>query len=640
MATVRGGGLLAAAIAEAVPDRPEVVIAASDAWELPERVPAAVWLPVRVELGRVVIGPAETPGTPSCGECLRIRTSRARQTQPKIDAVLAAHRDRLATRPSAWLTGPGADLVAVLVAEEVDRLAGGGTARTSAATVCVDLATMTVSRHRFLPEPLCPVCGDLPEDREEMADLTLSSRPKLGPDVHRVRAVADELDALLDTYVDAETGLVRLVKRGTQGGLVVAGAMMPIRIHQPAEPGATVEPAVAVEPGVGRSRSYRTSELTGLLEALERYGGVEPGGKRTMVRAGFAEVSDRALDPRTLGVHPAESYRMDGFRFREFSEDAVCRWVWGYSFGRKEPVLVPETVAYYYVQHRDLDDRPFVYEISNGCALGSCLEEAILYGLLEAVERDAFLMTWYARLRLPRINLAGAKDRSIPLQAAAITAETGYEVLVFDSTMEHGIPSGWAMAVRPDGLAGAEHLPKTVCAAGAHLTLERAIMSALSELGPLLADFVGRFPAEQARAREMVRDPALVTTMHDHSMLYGADEAFGRLRFLVDAPGRRDLDGRAEFRNADLRDDLTEVLARIEAAGMDVVVVDQTTPEHQAGGFSCVKVLMPGAVPMTFGYHNRRIDGLPRLLRVPHLLGYAGTPLSYPDLNPHPHPFP
>lgn len=628
MATVIGTGLLAAAIAEAVPDQPTVVVAASDAWELPDRVPDAVWLPVRVELGRVVVGPVETPGTPGCVECLRIRTSRARQTQGKIDAVLAAYGDQLATQPSTWLTGSGADLVAMLVAEEADRLSGGGTARTSAATVCVDLATMAVSRHSFLPEPLCPVCGDLPEDSEEMADLVLSSRPKLGPDVHRVRAVADELDALLDTYVDAETGLVRLMKRGTQGGLVVAGAMMPIRIHN------------AVESGVGRSRSYRTSELTGLLEALERYGGVEPGGKRTVVRASFAEVSDRALDPRTLGVHPAESYRMDCFRFREFGEDQVCRWVWGYSFGRKEPVLVPETLAYYYIQHRDLDDRPFVYEISNGCALGSCIEEAVLYGLLEAVERDAFLMTWYGRMPLPRINLASATDRSLPLQAAAITAETGYEVLVFGSTMEHGIPSGWAMAVRPDGIAGGKHLPKTVCAAGAHLTLERAIMSALSELGPLLADLVGRFSGEKARAQEMVRDPSLVTTMHDHSTLYGADEAFGRLRFLVDSPARRDLDGRTEFRNADLRDDLTEVLARIEAAGMDVVVVDQTTPEHQAGGFSCVKVLMPGAVPMTFGYCNRRIDGLPRLLELPHRLGYADTPLSYQDINPHPHPFP
>ncbi|MET9239211.1 YcaO-like family protein [Nonomuraea sp. NPDC003709] len=38
------------------------------------------------------------------------------------------------------------------------------------------------------------------------------------------------------------------------------------------------------------------------------------------------------------------------------------------------------------------------------CALGGSMAEALLYGLLETVERDAFLMTWYGRLPVPRIE--------------------------------------------------------------------------------------------------------------------------------------------------------------------------------------------------------------------------------------------
>jgi len=68
--------------------------------------------------------------------------------------------------------------------------------------------------------------------------------------------------------------------------------------------------------------------------------------------------------------------------------------------------------------------------------------------------------------------------------------------------------------------------------------------------------------------------------------------------------------------------------------------VDQTSPEHRAGGFVCVKVIIPGTLPMTFGHHHRRVDGLPRLATVPHRLGYAARPLAPSDLNPHPHPFP
>ncbi|MBE1589930.1 hypothetical protein H4W80_008188 [Nonomuraea angiospora] len=57
-----------------------------------------------------------------------------------------------------------------------------------------------------------------------------------------------------------------------------------------------------------------------------------------------------ALDPRTLGEHDTSSYETDGFAFRPFTEDAVCDWVWGHSFGRRAPILAPESLAYYYVR--------------------------------------------------------------------------------------------------------------------------------------------------------------------------------------------------------------------------------------------------------------------------------------------------
>ena len=71
--------------------------------------------------------------------------------------------------------------------------------------------------------------------------------------------------------------------------------------------------------------------------------------------------------------------------------------------------------------------------------------------------------------------------------------------------------------------------------------------------------------------------------------------------------------GEDRFTGADLTADLFAMTDAVIAAGMDVVVVDQTTPEHVAGGFSCVKVLVPGALPMTFGHRYRRLDHLPRL---------------------------
>ena len=59
---------------------------------------------------------------------------------------------------------------------------------------------------------------------------------------------------------------------------------------------------------------------------------------------------------------------------------------------------------------------------------------------------------------------------------------------------------------------------------------------------------------------------------------------------------------------------------------MDVVVVDQSDPAvRDELGLYAAKVLVPGALPMTFGHVYRRTRGLPRLLEVPWRLGRLPT---------------
>jgi ribosomal protein S12 methylthiotransferase accessory factor len=621
------------------PQDGRVLVTASDGWDCRdyERIQALCaahgtsWLPVRTELGRAVLGPFYTPGEARCVQCAEQRRSLANEYYAARESVRQRYA-QLTDQPSSWLTVVAARTVAAVTADEVIRSGRPRSGRTRHALVYVDLDTLAVSTHRFLPDPLCPACGTLPVDNPVAARITLRPRPKPSPDTYRVHPLGEaDADRLRQTYVDEETGLIRQVLTASSGGLAVGAAAMRTRYQ------------AGAELSWGRTRRYRSSEIVAMLEALERYGGMAPGGRRSVVLASFAEVRDSALDPRTLGLYPAERYARPGFPFQPFDADRVCRWVWGYSFAQREPILVPQAYAYYRAHVANPDDPSFAYEISNGCALGGCLEEAILYAILEVVERDAFLLAWYARLPAARIDLSSARDRSIPVLAEAIEAETGYQVLAFDTTTEHGIPSVWAMAVHPPGT----EQPALACAAGAHLDPELAASRALSELGPILVDLIKRYPGVAERGRAMVGDPSLVVTMEDHSVLYANHEASARLDFLTTAAQSRNFadirrrHGVADaFRNTDLTDDLTEVVRRLQRHGLDVVVVDQTTPEHRAGGFSCVKAIVPGMLPMTFGHDNRRIHGLPRLFEVPKLLGYCDRALPPQDVNPHPHPFP
>lgn len=276
-----------------------------------------------------------------------------------------------------------------------------------------------------MPDPLCPVCGDLPIDRAEDARLVLERRPKHGPRSYRYEDPVQRLEQLKDLYVDKFCGVLHSLRRDTQGGLAVAGAQMKLRRHE------------WVEPGFGRSRNYEESEATAILEALERYGGVQPGGRRTVVEASFAELGEDAVDPRLFGSHPRSTYDDPDIHYRDFDPHTPYRWVWGHSLTHDRPRLVLESQAYYYVAH-DTGPAPYLYEVSNGCALGSTLEEAALHGLLEVAERDAFLLAWYRRLALPRLRPDTARQHPVETQLRMVERETGYQIHLHDQTMENG----------------------------------------------------------------------------------------------------------------------------------------------------------------------------------------------------------
>lgn len=67
-------------------------------------------------------------------------------------------------------------------------------------------------------------------------------------------------------------------------------------------------------------------------------------------------------------------------------------WVESFSLFNKKKKLLPLQYAYYNAPN--IINR-FILGNSNGCALGSSPEEAILHGLLEFIERDVFINYWF-----------------------------------------------------------------------------------------------------------------------------------------------------------------------------------------------------------------------------------------------------
>ncbi|UQZ85130.1 YcaO-like family protein [Paenibacillus konkukensis] len=612
------GGMAGADLALTLHDgwQPGIHLRAEE--ELP---PAGIpWLRACVLFGEGLVGPLVKPGAPGCSQCADARLHMAGQDRPSMWRLRRKLAEEGGTERDAWDARGGMLQLALLTAAQSRKALERPDEADSGLMHIVNMHTLAISRHRVLPDAHCPVCSRIRDDTEAAARITLQPNPKERPDSYRIRSMEELRDALAADYLDSRTGLLNAAVTDLVSPFADASVNLPLMNE---DVGAA-----------GRTHSYEASRLTAMLEGLERYSSIRPRGKRTSVYGSYQELREQALDPVKTGVHSAEQYALPGYPFRPFDPEAPLRWVWGYSFLQERPILVPESLAYY----GSGGGQSFVFESSNGCALGGSLEEAVLHGILEVAERDAFLMTWYARLPLPRLDLSTAGDAELNLMLARLEAVADFDVRFYNATMEYGIPSVWGIAVnrKRQGL-------RLLCGAGAHPDPVRAVKGAVHELAAMALNLGPKLAGDLERYEAMLRDSSLVARMEDHSLLYGLPEAQERLGFLLD-DSRPARSFAAEFPAkkiyADLTDELRALLRSLGRRQLDVIAVDVTAPEIARNGLFCVKVLIPGLIPMTFGHSFTRLTGLERLLTVPAELGYADRPLTPDQLNEFPHPFP
>lgn len=613
---------------EVVPGETALVLVLHDNWypsihQKAEEVlqPTGIpWIRGFVSFGEGVVGPLVQGSSPGCSNCADIRKIMAGRERTEMFDVRQQLKERKEKSSDAWASNTGLLQMSFYIADAAQKILQGDQSFLKERILLINLKTQRSSWHSFLPDPLCPVCGQLPDDSANGARIKLKQSPKISMDNYRCRSMDALKKVLAKDYLDQKTGFMNSKMKD----LVPPFADVVINL-----------PLLVGDEGVaGRTHSYALSESTAILEGLERYCGLAAHGKRTVVHDTFRNLEGNALNPIKVGIHAQEQYAQPGFPFHPFNPDRSINWVWGYSFLEERPILVPELLAYYSLGCGD----GFVYETSNGCALGGSLEEAIFHGIMEVVERDSFLMAWYAQLTLPRLDPYSVNDQELQLMIERVRAVAGYDLHFYNSTMENGIPSIMAIAKnrKQKGL-------NLICAAGAHLDPLKAVKSAIHELAAMMMTLDDKFEENQEELLRMLQDPSLVRKMDDHGLLYGMPQAEERLQFLLDEnrPLRKfDDEFKWKTKHTDLTEDLQDILTVFRDLNLDVIVVDQTTSETIRNGLHCVKVLIPGMLPMTFGHHLTRVTGLERVLRVPMELGYTSQPLKFEELNPHPHPFP
>jgi ribosomal protein S12 methylthiotransferase accessory factor len=429
--------------------------------------------------------------------------------------------------------------------------------------------------------------------------------------------------------------LMRLVSHRT--GIIKSLFLLPKGATDPTPPyiycalladysyGREEEPAVA---GVGKGETREAAKVRAIAEAVERYCATQPDPRRSF-RACLAGLQQRAVDPTDCVLYSDRQYATPGFSYARFSRQTTMTWTYGMMLPDDEIVVVP-AILVYLSRTWERQSEYICLPTSNGLAAGLDIDMAILNGLLEVIERDAFMISWLTRRRCTRVNYLGQWGLSDII--ADHYSQFGIELIVVNLTTDLPVHVMMAIAINRDAVG-----PAAVIGLGASLNPVLAVEKALCEVCQGRPGEPMRYrqkpPQERLRGFENVRD------MMDHSALFSMPHMLCEFDFLLPVESGKEarLEEFPDYSRGCIREDVQFCIDALADVGSKVIYVDVTTPDIAPLGLRVVRIIITELQPVHFGHGGERLGGK-RLFGLPVKLGYSQRLLTEKDINYCPHP--
>jgi ribosomal protein S12 methylthiotransferase accessory factor len=557
-----------------------------------------------------LVGPVFRPGRGACWTCLADRMKRNRE----VKALLDRRQARCVAESPLVQQTVGQSAIQLAAAEIAKAIATDFRTQLSDHIISLDLTGSTIVKHYVSPRPQCPSCGrkKLRDPRRAPAPIELGAGGKVVMTSGGYRSVSSSATvARFRRHVSPLTGVVSRLER--------IQADLPLNTnhyatHNFSGPSETVHELRAGLSGgsFGKGSTAEQGEASALMEAIERYSGIFQGDEIRVKRRFTDFLSGDAIPPNEVLLFSDAQVRQAGALTPGsdvpnglpalFDRSGRIEWspVWSLRDARFK--YLPTTLLYFFYR-----GAPAFAADSNGCAAGNTLEEAIVQGFLELVERDAYAIWWYNRLQRPELDL-GPFNASYVGDLQNQLTQTGRRLWVLDVTGDLGIPT--FVAITHWMQNGRENIE---FGSGAHFDARIALLRALTELNQFLSlGLMGGGTGEKSSL-----DGAAPLRLKDHPYLTPSGDPMAQPGF------------GSKFGHLDTREQVAACVSLAKQAGLDFLVLDQTRPDIEA---PVVRVIAPGLRH----FYRRFAPG--RLYDVPVRLGLRDQPLKETELNPiHPH---
>ncbi len=242
--------------------------------------------------------------------------------------------------------------------------------------------------------------------------------------------------------------------------------------------------AISIYGGKGISKSH--AKASAMMEGFERYSAEKQDSDNSII-ATTDEISEKGnyIDPKSLNLNQKLE--------KEDLSNWQLEWNLAHDLISGEDFYVPSNAVYHPYTH---DSAKSLFKSNtNGLASGNILEEAILHGMLEVIERDAWSIFELTHKNYSQIDLDSIESDIVNEIIGKFESE-GIKIKLMDFTADIKIPT---IAASADDTVTKDAGLLTL-GMGTHLDPEVAILRALTEVAQSRATQINGAREDTVRA--------------------------------------------------------------------------------------------------------------------------------------------
>lgn len=306
---------------------------------------------------------------------------------------------------------------------------------------------------------------------------------------------------------------------------------------------------------MGKGATPRQAEASAVMELAERFSFFSfcKNPENFLVEK-YINIKDSAI-PFEMIAQSVHDDSEDLEISKKIFENLPLKWTNAFNLTRDQEVLIPFNWF-------------FTINEFNGPSAGNCVEEALIQGICEIVERHVSSVISQNRLRVPAINADSATDPMV-VEMIQKYRNAGIKLYLSDFSLDMGIPSIGVLAYDP---ANFPEKSEIVWTAGTTPDPQKALSRALTEVAQLAGDFntSSNYVASGLPKFTKIEDADYVTK-----------------------PGKGvDITGLPDLSNDNIKVEIQNCISALAKKGMEVIVVNTMHPLLEIPAFYTI---IPGA---------------------------------------------